>query len=126
MREAQGKGRGGCLIAIVSLLPKVTTDILSDNQKGVAFSNGAQWQLHRKLVQASFALFKDGSQRLEKISECLPCPWGFGEEIGPGEWTGSMGWGKQLWLLKLHFSCQPCVSDAIWYLSLPQYIRKSA
>ncbi|XP_007530750.2 steroid 17-alpha-hydroxylase/17,20 lyase [Erinaceus europaeus] len=45
----------------------VTTDILSDNQKGVAFSNGAQWQLHRKLVQASFALFKDGSQRLEKI-----------------------------------------------------------
>ncbi|XP_055976830.1 steroid 17-alpha-hydroxylase/17,20 lyase [Sorex fumeus] len=49
--------------------PHMTTlDILSDNQKGVAFADhGAQWQLHRRLVQATFTLFKDGSQRLEKI-----------------------------------------------------------
>lgn len=46
----------------------MTLDILSDNQKGVAFADhGAHWQLHRKLVQATFALFKDGSQKLEKI-----------------------------------------------------------
>ncbi|XP_004681064.1 PREDICTED: steroid 17-alpha-hydroxylase/17,20 lyase-like [Condylura cristata] len=46
----------------------VTLGILSDNQKGIAFAeHGAQWQLHRKLVQTAFALFKDGSQRLEKI-----------------------------------------------------------
>ncbi|XP_006831538.1 PREDICTED: steroid 17-alpha-hydroxylase/17,20 lyase-like [Chrysochloris asiatica] len=49
--------------------PHVTTlAILSDNQKGIAFAdNGPQWQLHRKLVQAAFALFKDGHQRLEKM-----------------------------------------------------------
>lgn len=49
--------------------PQVTTlDILSDNQKGVAFADhSAAWQLHRKLVLATFALFKDGNQRLEKI-----------------------------------------------------------
>ncbi|XP_007938214.1 steroid 17-alpha-hydroxylase/17,20 lyase [Orycteropus afer afer] len=49
--------------------PLVTTlAILSDNQKGVAFAdNGPHWQLHRKLVQAAFALFKDGHQKLEKI-----------------------------------------------------------
>ncbi|KAF3827884.1 hypothetical protein GH733_001119 [Mirounga leonina] len=46
----------------------VTLDILSDNQKGIAFADhGANWQLHRKLVLATFALFKDGNQRLEKI-----------------------------------------------------------
>uniref|UniRef100_A0A7N5JG51 Steroid 17-alpha-hydroxylase/17,20 lyase n=1 Tax=Ailuropoda melanoleuca TaxID=9646 RepID=A0A7N5JG51_AILME len=46
----------------------VTLDILSDNQKGIAFADhGANWQLHRKLVLATFALFKDGDQRLEKI-----------------------------------------------------------
>ncbi|XP_049646372.1 steroid 17-alpha-hydroxylase/17,20 lyase-like [Suncus etruscus] len=44
----------------------VTLDILSNNQKGIAFANHRAWQLHRKLVQATFALFKDGSQRLEK------------------------------------------------------------
>lgn len=44
----------------------VTLDILSNNQKGVAFASHGAWQLHRKLVQATFALFKDGSQRLEK------------------------------------------------------------
>ncbi|XP_004616452.2 steroid 17-alpha-hydroxylase/17,20 lyase [Sorex araneus] len=48
--------------------PRMTTlDILSDNQKGVAFADhGAHWQLHRRLVQATFTLFKDGSQKLEK------------------------------------------------------------
>ncbi|KAM8911941.1 steroid 17-alpha-hydroxylase/17,20 lyase [Lycaon pictus] len=46
----------------------VTMDILSDNQKGIAFADhGASWQLHRKLALATFALFKDGNQRLEKI-----------------------------------------------------------
>ncbi|KAM9618566.1 steroid 17-alpha-hydroxylase/17,20 lyase [Trichechus inunguis] len=49
--------------------PHVTTlAILSDNQKGIAFADsGPHWQLHRKLVQAAFALFRDGHQRLEKI-----------------------------------------------------------
>uniref|UniRef100_A0A9L0JJM8 Steroid 17-alpha-hydroxylase/17,20 lyase n=1 Tax=Equus asinus TaxID=9793 RepID=A0A9L0JJM8_EQUAS len=49
--------------------PQVATlNILSDNQKGVAFADhGAPWQLHRKLVRAAFALFKDGNQKLEKI-----------------------------------------------------------
>ncbi|XP_037353895.1 steroid 17-alpha-hydroxylase/17,20 lyase-like [Talpa occidentalis] len=46
----------------------VTLGILSNNHKGIAFADhGAQWQLHRKLVQATFALFKDGNQRLEKM-----------------------------------------------------------
>ncbi|XP_045294701.1 steroid 17-alpha-hydroxylase/17,20 lyase [Leopardus geoffroyi] len=46
----------------------VTLDILSDNQKGIAFADhGASWQMHRKLALATFALFKDGDQRLEKI-----------------------------------------------------------
>ncbi|XP_076982001.1 steroid 17-alpha-hydroxylase/17,20 lyase [Tamandua tetradactyla] len=46
----------------------VTLDILSNNQKGIAFADySPHWQLHRKLVQATFALFKDGNQRLEKI-----------------------------------------------------------
>uniref|UniRef100_A0A8C7BSL4 Steroid 17-alpha-hydroxylase/17,20 lyase n=1 Tax=Neovison vison TaxID=452646 RepID=A0A8C7BSL4_NEOVI len=46
----------------------VTLDILSNNRKGIAFADhGANWQLHRKLVLATFALFKDGDQRLEKI-----------------------------------------------------------
>ncbi|KAM6186467.1 steroid 17-alpha-hydroxylase/17,20 lyase [Rhynchocyon petersi] len=46
----------------------MTLAILSDNQKGIAFAdNGPHWQLHRKLVQAAFALFKDGHQRMEKI-----------------------------------------------------------
>ncbi|XP_011958253.2 steroid 17-alpha-hydroxylase/17,20 lyase [Ovis aries] len=49
--------------------PKVATlDILSDNQKGIAFADhGAHWQLHRKLVLNAFALFKDGNLKLEKI-----------------------------------------------------------
>nr|KAF6424737.1 cytochrome P450 family 17 subfamily A member 1 [Molossus molossus] len=49
--------------------PQVTTlDILSDKQKGIAFADyGAAWQLHRKLVLATFALFKDGNLKLEKI-----------------------------------------------------------
>ncbi|XP_059251906.1 steroid 17-alpha-hydroxylase/17,20 lyase [Mustela nigripes] len=46
----------------------VTLDILSNNRKGIAFADhGANWQLHRKLVLTTFALFKDGDQRLEKI-----------------------------------------------------------
>nr|KAF6455572.1 cytochrome P450 family 17 subfamily A member 1 [Rousettus aegyptiacus] len=49
--------------------PQLTSlDILSDNQRGVAFADhGAAWQLHRKLVLATFALFKDGNQTLEQI-----------------------------------------------------------
>uniref|UniRef100_A0A8C8ZD46 Steroid 17-alpha-hydroxylase/17,20 lyase n=1 Tax=Prolemur simus TaxID=1328070 RepID=A0A8C8ZD46_PROSS len=49
--------------------PQVASlDILSDNQKGIAFADyGTHWQLHRKLVMATFALFKDGHQKLEKI-----------------------------------------------------------
>ncbi|XP_021564209.1 steroid 17-alpha-hydroxylase/17,20 lyase, partial [Carlito syrichta] len=47
---------------------RTTLDILSDNQKGVAFADyGSHWQLHRKLVMATFALFKDGDQKLETI-----------------------------------------------------------
>uniref|UniRef100_A0A8C0RSP4 Steroid 17-alpha-hydroxylase/17,20 lyase n=1 Tax=Canis lupus familiaris TaxID=9615 RepID=A0A8C0RSP4_CANLF len=54
--------------SIHGCLPLVTMDILSDNQKGIAFADhGASWQLHRKLALATFALFKDGNQRLEKI-----------------------------------------------------------
>ncbi|XP_057591598.1 steroid 17-alpha-hydroxylase/17,20 lyase [Hippopotamus amphibius kiboko] len=46
----------------------VTLDILSDNQKGIAFADhGALWQLHRKLALNTFALFKDGNLKLEKI-----------------------------------------------------------
>ncbi|XP_037353023.1 steroid 17-alpha-hydroxylase/17,20 lyase-like [Talpa occidentalis] len=46
----------------------VTLGILSDNGKGIAFADhGAQWHLHRKLVQATFALFKDGNQRLDNM-----------------------------------------------------------
>ncbi|XP_004478896.1 steroid 17-alpha-hydroxylase/17,20 lyase [Dasypus novemcinctus] len=45
----------------------VSLNVLS-NQKGIAFADsGPLWQLHRKLVQATFALFKDGDQKLEKI-----------------------------------------------------------
>ncbi|XP_002718631.1 steroid 17-alpha-hydroxylase/17,20 lyase [Oryctolagus cuniculus] len=49
--------------------PRVATlDILSDNQKGIAFADyGAHWQLHRKLVLGTFALFREGDQKLEKI-----------------------------------------------------------
>ncbi|XP_045710384.1 steroid 17-alpha-hydroxylase/17,20 lyase [Phyllostomus hastatus] len=49
--------------------PQVTTlDILSDEQKGVAFADyGDAWQLHRKLVRATFSVFKDGDLKLEKI-----------------------------------------------------------
>uniref|UniRef100_A0A2K6AFU0 Steroid 17-alpha-hydroxylase/17,20 lyase n=1 Tax=Mandrillus leucophaeus TaxID=9568 RepID=A0A2K6AFU0_MANLE len=49
--------------------PQVTTlDILSNNRKGIAFADyGAHWQLHRRLAMATFALFKDGDQKLEKI-----------------------------------------------------------
>lgn len=73
----------------LSCSPKVTLDILSDNQKGIAFADhGANWQLHRKLVLATFALFKDGNQRLEKISECWPVPGAAG---------GRRGWGKGQW-----------------------------
>lgn len=53
--------------------PKATLDILSDNQKGIAFADyGAHWQLHRKLVLSTFALFREGNQKLENISECYP------------------------------------------------------
>ncbi|XP_008577969.1 PREDICTED: steroid 17-alpha-hydroxylase/17,20 lyase [Galeopterus variegatus] len=49
--------------------PYMTTlAILSNNQKGIAFADsGDHWQLHRKLVLATFALFKDGDQKLQKI-----------------------------------------------------------
>uniref|UniRef100_F6SQD6 Steroid 17-alpha-hydroxylase/17,20 lyase n=1 Tax=Monodelphis domestica TaxID=13616 RepID=F6SQD6_MONDO len=46
----------------------VTTDILSGSGKGIAFSEyGPQWRMYRKLVQSSFSLLKDGSQKLEKL-----------------------------------------------------------
>ncbi|XP_031538544.1 steroid 17-alpha-hydroxylase/17,20 lyase isoform X2 [Vicugna pacos] len=49
--------------------PKLLTlDILSENQKGIAFADhGTHWQLHRKLVLSTFSLFKDGNLKLEKI-----------------------------------------------------------
>ncbi|XP_010969279.1 steroid 17-alpha-hydroxylase/17,20 lyase [Camelus dromedarius] len=49
--------------------PKLLTlDILSENQKGIAFADhGTHWQLHRKLALSTFALFKDGNLKLEKI-----------------------------------------------------------
>uniref|UniRef100_A0A8C3WRG2 Steroid 17-alpha-hydroxylase/17,20 lyase n=1 Tax=Catagonus wagneri TaxID=51154 RepID=A0A8C3WRG2_9CETA len=46
----------------------VTLDILSDNQKGIAFADhGNLWQLHRKLALNTFSLFKDGNLKLENI-----------------------------------------------------------
>ena len=43
---------------VLSCFPKATLDILSDNQKGIAFADhGAHWQLHRKLALNAFALF---------------------------------------------------------------------
>ncbi|XP_028631473.1 steroid 17-alpha-hydroxylase/17,20 lyase [Grammomys surdaster] len=45
----------------------VTLGFLSDQGKGVAFSDaGSCWQLHRKLVFRTFSLFRD-DQKLEKI-----------------------------------------------------------
>lgn len=70
---------------VLSCFPKATLDILSDNQKGIAFADhGAHWQLHRKLALNAFALFKDGNLKLEKISECL---------AGPGLQELEEGWG---------------------------------
>ncbi|XP_037015269.2 steroid 17-alpha-hydroxylase/17,20 lyase isoform X2 [Artibeus jamaicensis] len=52
----------------------VTLDILSDEQRGVAFADyGDAWQLHRKLVRATFSLFKDGDQKLENILTNIIC-----------------------------------------------------
>uniref|UniRef100_A0A2K6SIR5 Steroid 17-alpha-hydroxylase/17,20 lyase n=1 Tax=Saimiri boliviensis boliviensis TaxID=39432 RepID=A0A2K6SIR5_SAIBB len=49
--------------------PQVATlDILSNKGKGIAFADyGAHWQLHRRLAMATFSLFKEGDQKLEKI-----------------------------------------------------------
>uniref|UniRef100_A0A2K5CIC6 Steroid 17-alpha-hydroxylase/17,20 lyase n=1 Tax=Aotus nancymaae TaxID=37293 RepID=A0A2K5CIC6_AOTNA len=49
--------------------PQVATiDILSNKGKGIAFADySAHWQLHRKLAMATFSLFKEGDQKLEKI-----------------------------------------------------------
>uniref|UniRef100_A0A8D0VKS0 Steroid 17-alpha-hydroxylase/17,20 lyase n=1 Tax=Sus scrofa TaxID=9823 RepID=A0A8D0VKS0_PIG len=49
--------------------PRVMTlDILSDNQKGIAFADhGTSWQLHRKLALSTFSLFKGGNLKLESI-----------------------------------------------------------
>lgn len=64
---------------------KVTLNILSDNRRGIAFADpGAAWQLHRKLVLATFALFKDGNQKLENISKCPANPRGSGGRRGSG------------------------------------------
>ena len=72
---------------VLSCFPKATLDILSDNQKGIAFADhGAHWQLHRKLALNAFALFKDGNLKLEKISECL---------AGPGLQEFEEGWGGE-------------------------------
>ena len=75
---------------VLSCFPKLTLDILSDNQKGIAFADhGAVWQLHRKLAQNAFALFKDGNLKLEKISECPASPGPLeGEEV----WEGRGFW----------------------------------
>lgn len=73
----------------LSCSPKTTLDILSDNQRGVAFADhGAAWQLHRKLVMATFALFKDGNQKLENISKCPAGPWGSRGRRGLGRGRG--------------------------------------
>ncbi|XP_051003105.1 steroid 17-alpha-hydroxylase/17,20 lyase [Acomys russatus] len=46
----------------------VTLGLLSDQGKGIAFADsGSHWQLHRKLVLSTFALFREGDQKLEKI-----------------------------------------------------------
>ncbi|XP_028937038.1 steroid 17-alpha-hydroxylase/17,20 lyase [Ornithorhynchus anatinus] len=46
----------------------VTTNILSQDGKDIAFSNfGPMWKQQRKLVQSAFAMFKDGSLHVEKI-----------------------------------------------------------
>ncbi|CAH6945369.1 steroid 17-alpha-hydroxylase/17,20 lyase [Phodopus roborovskii] len=46
----------------------VTLGLLSDEGKGIAFADSSgSWQLHRKLALSSFALFRDGDQKLEKI-----------------------------------------------------------
>ena len=53
---------------VLFCFPKATLDILSDNQKGIAFADhGAHWQLHRKLALNAFALFKDGNLKLETV-----------------------------------------------------------
>ncbi|XP_059102147.1 steroid 17-alpha-hydroxylase/17,20 lyase [Peromyscus eremicus] len=46
----------------------VTLGLLSDQGKGIAFADSdGSWQLHRKLALSSFALFRDGDHKLEKI-----------------------------------------------------------
>ena len=89
VQETRGKGRWVVSDSYrLSCFPKMTLDILSDEQRGVAFADyGAAWQLHRKLVRATFALFKDGDQKLEKIREC---PSG-----APGALEGEEGWGRE-------------------------------
>ncbi|XP_015350221.1 steroid 17-alpha-hydroxylase/17,20 lyase [Marmota marmota marmota] len=48
--------------------PVVTLGLLSDQWKGIAFADSnTQWQLHRKLVLGTFALFREGDQKLENI-----------------------------------------------------------
>ena len=81
---------------VLFCFPKATLDILSDNQKGIAFADhGAHWQLHRKLALNAFALFKDGNLKLEKISECL---------AGPGLKEPAEGWGgRGFWYLHSTF-----------------------
>lgn len=90
MRETQGKG--GWVVSdscSLSCFAQATLDILSNKQKGIAFADyGAAWQLHRKLVLATFALFKDGNQKLEKISKCPASPWGSGGRRGLGRGAG--------------------------------------
>lgn len=88
---------------VLFCFPKATLDILSDNQKGIAFADhGAHWQLHRKLALNAFALFKDGNLKLEKISECL---------AGPGLKEPAEGWGgRGFWCLHSTFSWLPLPS----------------
>uniref|UniRef100_A0A8D2AYC8 Steroid 17-alpha-hydroxylase/17,20 lyase n=1 Tax=Sciurus vulgaris TaxID=55149 RepID=A0A8D2AYC8_SCIVU len=48
--------------------PVVTLGLLSNQGKGIAFADSnTQWQLHRKLVLGTFALFREGDQKLENI-----------------------------------------------------------
>jgi hypothetical protein len=93
-------GKGGWMVCYFCHLvcsAKETFNVLSDHGKGIAFADsGAQWQLHRKLVLGTFALFREGEQRLESISECWADPGAGADPTGAGE--GMEGWrvGKGL------------------------------
>lgn len=77
----EGWGKGGWMVHesySLACSPKLTLGLLSDQWKGIAFADSnTQWQLHRKLVLGTFALFREGDQKLENISECWDGAWGW-------------------------------------------------